>query len=139
MYKNPNLVEIGSTVKINVQRIDSTGLPKTLFALLEKDPSAKVVDYKMTDGGGLGFVLKLNDGKVIWCFDYEVIDPYNLGLSSKDHSIDNNELSYRLETNIDKIHQSSIPEPVIDERNMLSILNPLNFLSWLGFALQDVL
>ena len=141
MYKIPSLVKIGTTVKINVQRIDSTSLPKTLFAELEKEPSAKVIDYKMTDGGGLGFVLMLKDGSIIWCFDYEVVGAYNREDISIDGSIEmirNNEIDYRSSTYINKINQFSFSEPVIDEKNIFSILNPLNFLSWLLFSLKDV-
>ena len=40
---------------------------------LSQDPRGTVIDYKMTDGrGGIGVVLKMNDGSKQWFFEDEI-------------------------------------------------------------------
>ena len=43
-----------------------------LLKTLEMNPRGKVIAYKMTDGGGIGIVLKLGDGTKNWFFENEI-------------------------------------------------------------------
>ena len=60
--------------------------PKTKILL--DDPSGTVIDYKMTDGTGIGLVLKLSDGSFIWFFQDELLSSCRdeFGLSMKDQN-----------------------------------------------------
>ena len=66
------LSRIGSRVKVDMNRVIDR-IPTRLVELLKKDPRGKVVDFKMTDGTGLGVVLELSDGSKSWFFNDEVI------------------------------------------------------------------
>ena len=71
MPKAAALNRIGSTVKVNLDKVRDR-IPVKLLNQLSDDPRGKVVDYKMTDGLGIGVVLKLSDGSTSWFFEDEV-------------------------------------------------------------------
>ncbi len=71
MPQSANLTRIGSRVKINLDKVKDR-IAGNLIQKISADPRATVMDYKMTDGGGVGVVLKLADGTKNWFFDSEV-------------------------------------------------------------------
>ena len=71
MPKAAALNRIGSIVKVNLDKVRDR-IPVRLLNQLSDDPRGKVVDYKMTDGLGIGVVLKLSDGSTSWFFEDEV-------------------------------------------------------------------
>ncbi len=66
------LNKIGTSVRVDLDRIRDR-VPGTLLKLLTNNPRGKVVDYKMTDGMGIGVVLELSDGSISWFFSEELI------------------------------------------------------------------
>ena len=72
MAKPTSLARIGSKIKINIDRVRDR-IPSYLINQLSEDPRGTVIDYKMTDGiGGIGVVIKMNDGSKHWFFEDEV-------------------------------------------------------------------
>ena len=72
MAKPTSLSRIGSKIKINIERVRDR-IPSYLINQLSEDPRGTVIDYKMTDGrGGIGVVIKMNDGRKHWFFEDEV-------------------------------------------------------------------
>ena len=72
MAKPTSLSRIGSKIKINIERVRDR-IPSDLIDQLSQDPRGTVIDYKMTDGrGGIGVVLKINDGSKQWFFEDEI-------------------------------------------------------------------
>ncbi len=71
MSQAATLNRIGSKVKVNLDNVRDR-IPSGLIAKLTNDPRGKVVDYRMTDGDGIGFVLELSDGTTSWFFDDEI-------------------------------------------------------------------
>ena len=71
MAKPASLSRIGSKIKINIERVRDR-IPSYLIDQLSQDPRGTVIDYKMTDGRGIGLVLKLKDGSQNWFFEDEV-------------------------------------------------------------------
>ncbi len=70
MAKPASLTRIGSKIKINIERVRDR-IPSDLINQLSEDPRGTVIDYKMTDGMGIGVVLKLKDGSQNWFFEDE--------------------------------------------------------------------
>ena len=66
-----NLTKIGSRVKIDLEKVKDR-ISGNLIDTLSTDPRATVTDYKMTDGGGVGLVVKLADGTNKWFFEDEI-------------------------------------------------------------------
>ena len=71
MAKPASLTRIGSKIKINIERVRDR-IPSDLIEQLSEDPRGTVMDYKMTDGRGIGLVLKLRNGSQNWFFEDEV-------------------------------------------------------------------
>ena len=71
MPQSANLTKIGSRVKIDLNKVKDR-ISSNLIKKISSDPSATVMDYKMTDGGGVGVVVKLADGTKNWFFENEV-------------------------------------------------------------------
>ena len=71
MSNKASRIEIGSTIKVEVDLLKDR-VPFALIDQIEKDPTGEVVEYKMTDGGGIGFVIKFSDGTLNWFFEEEV-------------------------------------------------------------------
>ncbi len=70
MPQSANLTRIGSKIRIDLEKVKSR-IPKDLTNQLRNDPSGTVMDYKMTDGGGVGVVVRFNDGTKRWFFEDE--------------------------------------------------------------------
>ncbi len=71
MPKQASLTRIGSQIKINLEKVKDR-IPSDLIQRLSEDPRGTVMDYKMTDGRGIGLVLKFKDGSQNWFFEDEV-------------------------------------------------------------------
>ena len=71
MPQTVTLSKIGSRIKINLDKVKDR-ISINLIKKISSDPRATVIDYKMTDGGGVGVVVKLADGTKNWFFEDEV-------------------------------------------------------------------
>lgn len=63
-------ITIGS--KVRVIRVRDR-IPADLVSALKADPTGTVTGYRMTDGTGVGVVVKLSGGATSWFFDDEVV------------------------------------------------------------------
>ena len=72
MPKPSTLKKVGSNVKVNLDLVVDR-IPTELISKLENNPRGKVLDYKMTDGTGIGLVVELSDGSRSWFFENEII------------------------------------------------------------------
>ena len=64
--------KIGSRVRVDLDRIRDR-IPSSLKKLLEEEPRCRFVDFKMTDGKGIGVILELSDGSTSWFFGDEIV------------------------------------------------------------------
>ncbi len=71
MSSSTTTFKIGSKLKIDLDRVRDR-IPSKLSELLKENPRGTVVNFKMTDGQGIGVVLELSDGSKSWFFDEEV-------------------------------------------------------------------
>ena len=62
-------VTIGS--KVRVLRVRDR-IPAELVATLKANPTGTVRDFRVTDGKGIGVVVKLSNGTSTWFFDDEI-------------------------------------------------------------------
>ena len=127
------LVDKGENVKVLLSKVKDR-IPKSLYKSLLEDSFGQVSDYKMTDGGMIGYILKLRDGSTIWFFDYEIYE----------HGKDAGSNSSRLySTNLHSNVETSVSDLIIGEwiprkgLTLIELFNPLNFLKWIVFSLKD--
>ena len=71
MPQTVTLSKIGSRIKINLDKVKDR-ISINLIKKISSDPRATVIDYKMTDGTGIGLILELSDGSKSWFFDDEI-------------------------------------------------------------------
>tara|TARA_Y100001968_G_scaffold330158_1_gene381226 strand:+ start:56 stop:487 length:432 start_codon:yes stop_codon:yes gene_type:complete len=142
MVDLPALLSIGSEVKIIISRLESGRLPVEILESLKSDPRAVVIDYKMTDGCGIGYILKFNDGSISWFFDYEIESNSPVLASNKEVNLV--QTYNNITTSPAKESQSilglniNIDTPQKDVKDILRLINPVNFVLWLIFSLKDV-
>lgn len=57
--------------KVRISRVRDR-IPGKLVEQLKKSDVGKVLNYKMTDGKGIGVIVELSDGTVSWFFNDEI-------------------------------------------------------------------
>ena len=131
MEVNP-LIPIGAKIKVDKSKIEDV-LPSKLLDDLPQIINGEIVDYKMTDGMGIGYVLLTEKNQKIWIFNTELNEQtrreYNIEDTNKLHNRKNNNLIlgiYKVDYEID------------GNRNIKTITNPINLINWLIFTMKDV-
>ncbi len=71
MIKDSSKLVINQLLKVEVAQVKDR-LPKKLLLQLLKDPTGKLVGYKMVDGNQFGLVLELTMGTTQWFFEHEL-------------------------------------------------------------------
>ena len=121
MEKESSLTKIGSTVNINLKRINEN-ITTDLRNQLLKYPYGKVVGYKITDGVGLGLIIELSNGEKFWFFEKEI------NINSSEANANN----FPLSTANIKSHRFNY------SKNINEVINPIKFIKWLKISLNDV-
>ena len=141
MSQESSLLAIGSIVEVDLNRV-SDRIPGNLVKVLAGNSYGEVKDYKMTDGQGIGFVLKLTDGTYQWFFDHEI---KSLGIEGslprKQDSIQqsyNNSIQASSDSTNRFLPNPSQEEQALTFKEVLYLFNPINFLGWLIYSLGDV-
>tara|TARA_Y100001968_G_C19168914_1_gene624632 strand:- start:219 stop:617 length:399 start_codon:yes stop_codon:yes gene_type:complete len=131
MELNP-LIPIGSKVKIDKSRIKNMS-PKKLIEDLPRMISGEVIDYKMTDGMGIGYVLMTDNNLKIWIFNSELDEKTKQEYKIKQTLDSETKLINDLKSRISKVNYD-----INGNRKIKTIANPLNIISWLIFAFKDI-
>ncbi len=64
--------KVGSKVRVDLDRVRDR-IPNSLKELLREEPRCKLLDFKMTDGKGVGVIVELSNGSKSWFFDDEIV------------------------------------------------------------------
>ena len=130
MDLNP-LIPIGAKIKVDKSKIENL-LPNKLLDDLPQIINGEIVDYKMTDGMGIGYVLITENNQKIWFFNTELNEQtrreYKIEDTNKFHTRKNNNLI---------LGRYKIDYEINGSKNIKTVLNPLNIISWLIFTLKD--
>ena len=119
-------VQIGNLVQVNLDS-SKDRLSKETIEAINISSLCIISDFKITDGKGIGVVLKLSNGKEEWFFENEIeILDENGNIVEKENNKKENLL-----LNIFKTLNYK-PKKEINE-----LLNPINFLNWLIVSLKD--
>ena len=121
--------EIGSSVQINLE-LTKDRLTKEVVDAINISSVAKISDFRITDGKGIGVVLELSNGKEEWFFEDEI------------DLLDEN--GYVIKKNCDKKENSNFIFDFLrglnyENKNKVSeLINPINFLVWLAVSFKDI-
>ena len=131
MKVNP-LIPIGAKIKVDKSKIENL-LPNKLLDTLPKQINGEIVDYKMTDGMGIGYVLMTEDNIKIWIFNTELNEQtrkeYRLEESNKYYNPQNSDLI---------VGKYKVAYEINGNRNIKTIANPINLINWLIFTMKDI-
>ena len=123
-------VKIGDSVKINLE-FSRDRLTKEVIDAINISSLGKISDFRITDGKGIGVVLKLSNGKEQWFFEDEIdLLDENGNLIKK----------FNDEKEIRKIKFKILNELNYENKYKVSdLLNPINFFLWLIVSFKDIL
>jgi len=121
--------KIGNSVQINLE-LSKDRLTKDVVDAINVSSVAKISDFRITDGKGIGVILKLSNGKEQWFFEDEI------DLLDENGNV--------IKKNIDKKINSNFIFDFLrgfnyENKNKVSeLLNPINFFIWLVVSFKDI-
>ena len=131
MEVNP-LIPIGERIEVDKSKIENL-LPNKLLDDLPQMISGEIVDYKMTDGMGIGYVLMTENNLKIWIFNTELNDQ-----TKREYKIVDIRKTLNKKTNDLIIGKYKVAYEINGNRNIKMITNPINLINWLLFTLKDI-
>ena len=131
MEVNP-LIPIGAKIKVDKSKIENL-LPNKLLDTLSKQINGEVVDYKMTDGMGIGYVLMTEDNIKIWIFNTELNEQ-----TRKEYRLEETDKYYKQENSDLILGKYKVAYEINGNRNIKTICNPINLMNWLIFTMKDI-
>ena len=121
--------KVGNSVQINLE-LSRDRLAKEVIDAINISSVAKISGFRITDGKGIGVILKLSNGKEQWFFEDEI------DLLDENGNV--------IKKNYDKKENSNfifdfLSELNYENKNKVSeLLNPINFFFWLLVSFKDI-
>ena len=105
-------------------------LSKETIDAINVSSIGKISDFRITDGKGIGVVLKLSNGKEQWFFEDEIdlLDEDGNVIKNFHEINDNNSLISKALNKLNYENKNKVGE----------LINPINFFLWLVVALKDI-
>ena len=126
------LIPIGAKIKVDKSKIENL-LPNKLLDNLPQMINGEIIDYKMTDGMGIGYVLMTENNQRIWIFKSELNEQ-----TRKEYKLEETN-KYSNTENIDLIlGKYKVTYEINGNRNIKTIANPINLINWLIFTMKDI-
>ena len=126
------LIPIGERIEVEKSKIENL-LPNKLLDDLPQIISGEIVDYKMTDGMDIGYVLMTENDLKIWIFASELKEQTRREYRTEDSK------QYYNPKNSDLILGKYIVAYELNgNRNVKTISNPINLIKWIIFTLKDI-
>ena len=121
--------KIGDSVQVNLE-LSRDRFTKEIIDSINTSSVGKISDFKITDGKGIGVVLKLSNGKEQWFFEDEI----NL-LDENGNLIKNiNETKESHNLLIDNLKRLKYES----KSKVSELFNPINFIVWLLVSFKDI-
>ena len=131
MEINP-LIPIGTKIKVDKSKIENL-IPNKILDDLPKFINGEVIDYKMTDGMDIGYVLITDNNQKIWVFNSELNDQtkreYKIDIKDENTNIINKEFIKAI---------GRVKYDLNGNKKIKTIANPINIYSWLIYTLKDI-
>jgi hypothetical protein len=121
--------KIGSSVQVNLE-LSQDRLTKETIDAINDSSLAKISDFRITDGKGIGVVLKLSNGKEQWFFEDEIdlLDNNGNVIKKNYDKKENNNFIINFLTGLNYENKIKVNE----------LLNPINFFIWLIVSFKDI-
>ena len=120
--------KVGNLVQVNLE-LSRERLTKEIIDALNVSSVAKISDFRITDGKGIGVVLELSNGKKQWFFEDEInLLDENGNIIKKVNDSNDNNLIFEILKGLKYENKSKVSE----------LLNPINFFLWLVVSFKDI-
>ena len=121
--------KIGNTVQVNLE-LSKDRLSKEIIEAINISSIGKISDFRITDGKGIGVILKLSNGKEQWFFEDEIdlLDENGNVIRKIYDKKENNTLLSKIITGLE----------YENKKNVSDLLNPINFFLWLAVSFKDI-
>ena len=121
-------VKVGASVKVNLD-LTRDRLTKETIEAIKMSSKCTISDFKITDGKGIGVILKLSNGKEQWFFEneIEILDEHGNIIEKEQDTNENTNLI------LEVIKNSSYQT----KYKIGKLINPVNFITWLIVSLKD--
>ena len=122
-------VKIGTSVQINLG-LSKDRLTKETIDAINVSSLAKISDFKITDGKGIGVVLQLSNGKEQWFFEDEIdlLDENGNVIKKNNDKKENSNFIFDFFKGLNYENKNKVSE----------LLNPINFFIWLVVSFKDI-
>ncbi|KGG01028.1 MULTISPECIES: cytochrome b6-f complex subunit PetP [Prochlorococcus] len=121
-------VKIGNSVQVNLE-LSKDRLNKETIDAINVSSLAKVSDFRITDGKGIGVVLQLSNGKEQWFFEDEIdLLDENGNVIKKNYDKQDNNFIFVFLRGLNYENKNNVSE----------LLNPINFFIWLVVSFKDI-
>ena len=126
------LIPVGAQIKVDKSKIKNV-LPKKILDDLPQLIVGEVIDYKMTDGRGIGYVFMTENNLKLWIFNTELNEKTRIEYKIKETVKSTNLITSIFLSQIDRIEYR-----IQGNRTLKKIANPLNLINWIIFTLKDI-
>jgi len=121
--------KIGNSVQVNLE-LSRDRLTKETIDAINVSSLAKISDFRITDGKGIGVVLQLSNGKEQWFFEDEIdlIDENGNVIKKNNDKKENTNFIFDFLRGLNYENKNNVSE----------LLNPINFFIWLVVSFKDI-
>ena len=121
--------KIGNSVQINLE-LSKDKLTQEIIDAVNVSSVGKISDFRITDGKGIGVVLKLSNGKEQWFFEDEIdlLDENGNLIKKTNDKKENNNFVFNFLNGLRYENKNKLGE----------LLNPINFFLWLVVSFKDI-
>ena len=122
-------VKIGNSVQVNLE-LSRDRLTKETIDAINSSSVAKISDFRITDGKGIGVVLQLSNGKQQWFFEDEIdlLDENGNVIKKNNDKKENGNFIFDFLRGLNYENKNNLSE----------LLNPINFFIWLVVSFKDI-
>ena len=120
--------KIGNSVQINLE-LSKDRFTKEVVDAINFSSVAKIRDFKITDGKGIGVILQLSNGKEQWFFEDEIdlLDENGNLIKNIIQTKEKNNFTFSILRRLKYENKNKVSE----------LINPINFFIWLLVSFKD--
>ena len=121
--------KIGNSVQINLE-LSNDRLTKEVVDAINVSSVAKISNFRITDGKGIGVILQLSNGKEQWFFEDEIdlLDENGNVIKKNNDKKENSNFIFDFLRGLNYENKNKVSE----------LLNPINFFIWLVVSFKDI-
>ena len=122
-------VKIGNSVQVNLE-LSRDRLTRETIDAISVSSVAKISDFRITDGKGIGVILQLSNGKEQWFFEDEIdlLDENGNVIKKNKDKKENSNFIFDFLRVLNYENKNKVTE----------LLNPINFFIWLVVSFKDI-